>query len=430
MNTTIIFALLFTLILIILITGRRHRSVAALLGAFLTVLFAIEYNLFTGPSILNSIIDFIDVNTVLLVIGIMILVEAVTRSGFFEFIGLKLAKTVGGGFRRISIAFIFLTILFSSILSNITTMIIIGALTISLAKKFRFDPTNVIIYEILMTNVGGLALLISSIPNLILAAQLKINFTDFLMISLPLTLILTVISMVFIFRWTKTEFGTERPTEIEVEPWSVVENKSLFYRAATVFVVVIILFVFEGYLNLPIGLIAMGGAITILVVGGQEPEAIFSGVDWGTVFFLTSFYVVVGGLQASGVISAFANGIVGVSSLNPHLTPVLNVWISGVPSAVIDNIPMTLTLIPVMQHVSAATGFSLRVLGWAIVFGANLGGNLTPIGSASNIIGLGILKKEGKTISWTEWFRKVAPFSILLLVIATIYVVILSVILS
>lgn len=403
---------------------------AALLGAFLTVLFAIEYNLFTGPSILNSIIGFIDVNTVLLVIGIMILVEAVTRSGFFEFIGLKLAKTVGGGFRRISLTFILLTVLFSAVLSNITTMIIIGALTISLAKKFHFDPTNVIIYEILMTNVGGLALLISSIPNLILAAQLKINFTEFLVISLPLTVILTLVSMAFIFRWTKKEYGREHPMKIDVNPWSVVENRSLFYRAAAVFVVVIVLFIFEGYLNVPIGLIAMGGAITILVVGGQEPESIFSGIDWGTVFFLTSFYVVVGGLQASGVISAFANGVVSVLSFNPHLAPVLNVWVSGLPSAVIDNIPMTLTLIPVMQQVSVVTGFPLRILGWAIVFGANLGGNLTPIGSASNIIGLGILRKEGKVISWSEWLRKVAPFSVLLLVIATVYVTILSVILA
>jgi Na+/H+ antiporter NhaD/arsenite permease-like protein len=430
MSVTLIFSMLFALILIILATGRYHRSVAALLGAFLTVLFAIEYNLFTGSNILNDIVGFMDINTILLVIGIMILVEAVTRSGFFEFIGLTLAKTVGGGFRRISLAFILLTVLFSAILSNITTMIIIGALTISLAKKFRFDPTNVIIYEILMTNVGGLALMISSIPNLILAGQLGINFTEFLMISLPLTAILSVVSMIIIFQWIKKEFGEERPIEIDVAPWSVVENRSLFYRAATVFVVVIILFMFDSYLNAPIGLIAMGGAISILVIGGQEPESIFSGIDWGTIFFLGSFYVVVGGLQASGVISAFADTIVRVLSFNSHITPVINVWVSGVPSAVIDNIPMTLTLIPVMQQVSAATGYPLRILGWAIVFGANLGGNLTPIGSASNIIGLGILKKEGKTISWSAWFHKVGSFSLLLLVIATAYVTFLSVILS
>jgi Na+/H+ antiporter NhaD/arsenite permease-like protein len=419
--------LLFALILIILITGRYHRAVAALLGAFLTVIFAIEYNLIIGPNILNDIIGFIDVNTVLLVIGIMILVEAVTRSGFFEFVGLRLAKTVGGGFRRISLVFILLTVLFSAILSNISTMIIVGALTISLAKKYHFDPTNVIVYEIIMTNVGGLALLISSIPNLILASHLNINFTEFVVVSLPLTAILTLVSMLLISRWTKKEFGGERPMKIDIDPWSVVENRSLFFRAATVFVVVIILFIFEGSINIPIGVIAIGGAITVLVVGGQEPESIFSQIDWGTIFFLTSFYIVVGGLQASGVITAFANGVVQILSFNPLITPVLNVWVSGIPSAAIDNIPMTLTLIPVMQHVSAVTGYSLKVLGWAIVFGANLGGNLTPIGSASNIIGLGILRREGKSLNWAQWFKKVGPFSILLLIIATVYVTVLSV---
>ena len=325
-DTTLIFSLLFALIIIILITGRYHRSVAALLGAFLTVMLGIEYNLFPGANVLNQIIGFIDANTVLLVIGIMILVEAVSRSGFFEFVGLSIAKSIGGGFRRIAMAFILLAMLFSAILSNITTMIIIGALTVSLAKKFRFDPTNVIIYEIIMTNVGGLALLISSIPNLILAGQLHINFTEFLVISLPLTVILTAVAMLYFLRKTKQEFGVGRPIEINVSPWSAIENKSLLYKAAAVFIVVIILFIFEQDLNVPIGLIAMGGAIAILVVGGQDPESIFSGIDWGTVFFLTAFYVVVGGLQASGVITTFANGIVEVLSFNPAITPVLNVF--------------------------------------------------------------------------------------------------------
>ena len=218
--------------------------------------------------------------------------------------------------------------------------------------------------------------------------------------------------------------------EVDVAPWSVVENRSLFYRAALVFIIVIVLFIFENDLNIPIGLIAMGGAIAVLAVGGQEPEAIFAGVDWGTVFFLTSFYIVVGGLQSSGVITTFADYVIQVLSVSPHIAPALNVWVSGLPSAIIDNIPMTLTLIPVMQHVSAATGYPLGILGWAIVFGANLGGNLTPIGSASNIIGLGILRKQGKVIGWSDWFKKVGPFSIFLLFLATVYVVLLSVILA
>ncbi len=422
-----IFSLLFMLILIILITGRYHRSVAALLGALLTILFGLEYGLFTGQNIINDLIGFIDINTVLLVIGVMILAETVSRTGFFEFLGLSIARAVGGGFRRVSLAFVVLTILFSAVISNITTMIIIGALTISLAKKFGTDPTQTLLHETLMANVGGLTLMISSIPNLIVAAQLNIGFIEFFTITAPLTLILSVVSMLVINHQMKKTYGTDHEVQIKVDPWSAIENKSLFYRAAAVFIIVVILFIFEDQINVPIGLIAIAGAIAMLILGGQEPESVFAGIDWGTIFFLTSFYIVVGGLERSGVIASAANDIVQILSFNHAVTPILNVWISGIPSAIIDNIPMTLTLIPIMQQVSAVTGFSIKILGWAIVFGANLGGSLTPIGSASNIIALGILKKQGKTISWGEWFRRFGPLVILQLIIATIYITILSV---
>jgi Na+/H+ antiporter NhaD/arsenite permease-like protein len=423
-----IFSLLFMLILIILITGRYHRSVAALLGALLTILFGLEYGLFTGQDIISELISFIDINTVLLVIGVMILAETVSRTGFFEFLGLSIARAVGGGFRRVSLAFIVLTILFSAVISNITTMIIIGALTVSLAKKYGTDPEQTLLHETLMANVGGLTLMISSIPNLIVAAQLQIGFIEFFTITAPLTLILSLVSMLVINHQMKKTYGKEHEVQIKVDPWSAIENKSLFYRAAAVFIVVVILFIFEDQINVPIGLIAMAGAVAMLILGGHEPESVFAGIDWGTIFFLTSFYIVVGGLERSGVIANVANDIVQILSANHAITPILNVWISGVPSAVIDNIPMTLTLIPIMQQVSAATGFSIKILGWAIVFGANLGGSLTPIGSASNIITLGILKKQGKTISWGRWFRQFGPLVILQLLLATLYITILSVI--
>jgi Na+/H+ antiporter NhaD/arsenite permease-like protein len=428
-NITLIFSLLFMLILIILITGRYHRSVAALLGALLTILFGVEYGLFTSQNILSEIIGFIDLNTVLLVIGVMILAEAVARTGFFEFIGLSIAKAVGGDFRRVSISFIILTILFSALISNITAMIIMGALTISLAKKFKANPTKTILYETMATNIGGLMLMISSIPNLIVAAQLKIGFVEFLIIGVPLTLILSLVSMFFVLRWTKERSPTEQDIQVEVNPWSVVENKNLLYRAAIVFVFVLTLFILEDFIKIPLGLIAMGGAIAMLVLGGQEPESIFSGVDWGTIFFLASFYVIVGGLEKSGVLTALSNEIVQILSFNPGTASALNVWVCGLSSSLIDNIPMTLTLIPIMEHISLVTGFSLKILGWGIVFGANLGGNLTPIGSASNIIALGILKKEGKSVGWREWLSTFGPLVMLQLLLATVYVTLLSVIL-
>ena len=300
-----------------------------------------------------------------------------------------------------------------------------GALTVSLAKKYNADPTDAILHQSIMSNVGGLTLMISSIPNLIVAANFGLNFIEFLQVSLPLTLILIVITMGFLIRETNRSVVVNQDVHIDVDPWSVVENKAMFYRAAIVFVVVILLFVFQGSIGIPLGLIAIGGATAILVLSGQEPESIFAGIDWGTIFFLTSFYIVVGGLDNSGVLGSFANRIVALSRSDPSIAPLLNVWVSGIPSAVVDNIPMTLTLIPIMDQVSAMTGFPLKILGWSIVFGANLGGNLTPIGSASNIIALGILKRNNKTIDWGEWLQRFGLIVLVQLIIATAYIVLL-----
>lgn len=269
--------------------------------------------------------------------------------------------------------------------------------------------------------------MISSIPNLIVAAQLNIGFVEFAVISIPLALILSLVSITFIFRKTRESPSAE--LQIEADPWSVVKSKSLFYRAAIVFICVIILFILEDFIKIPLGLIAISGAIAMLILGGQEPESIFSDVDWGTIFFLTSFYVIVGGLEKSGMLTTFAQDVEQILSFQPSLTSVFNIWICGLSSSVLDNIPITLTLIPAMEHISTVTGFPLKMLGWGIVFGANLGGNLTPIGSPSNIIALGILKKEGKSVDWGEWLRLCAPLVLLQLILASIYVTFLSVIL-
>lgn len=427
MTITSIFSLIFVLILIFLITSRYHRSVAALLGALLMILFGLEYGLFTVQNFWSELVGLIDMNVVLLVIGVMILSQAVARTGLFEFIGLSLAKRVGGSFRKISVMFMLLTIVFSMLLTNITSMVIMGALIISLAKKFKADPTETVVYAAVVTNIGGLMLMISSIPNLIVAAQLNIGFVEFAVISIPLALMISLVSIIFIFR----KIGKRESAEVRIEadPWSVVKSKSLFYKAAIVFICVVILFTLEDFIKIPRGLIAISGAIAMLILGGQEPESIFSDVDWGTIFFLISFYVIVGGLEKSGVLATFAEDVTQVLSFQPGLTSVFNVWICGLSSSMIDNIPITLTLIPVMQHISTVTGFSLQMLGWGIVFGANLGGILTPIGAPSNIIALGILKKEGKSVGWGEWLRLCGPLVVLQLILASIYVTFLSVIL-
>jgi Na+/H+ antiporter NhaD/arsenite permease-like protein len=425
-STSTIFSLIFLLILIFLVTERYHRSVAALLGVFLTIVYGVTYDLFPFENLLHELMLLIDPNTILLVVGVMILAEAVARTGLFEFTALSIAKVVGGDFRRISLSFMILTIIFSAFLSNITAMIIIGALTISIAKQYGVDPTDTILSEAILTNVGGLILLISSIPNLIVASHTQIGFMEFFNTSVPLVILLSLVTIPILYR-RNSNYGTIERV-LDVDPWSVVGNRNLFYRAIFVFVSVILGFIFVDYLNIPIGLISIGGAIAMLVLGGQEPESIYSEVDWGTVFFLMSFYIIIGGLEKSDLLNIFSQEVANLLSFRPNFTSVLNIWICGISSGLVDNIPITMTLMPVMETISEIIIVPVKSLSWGIIFGANLGGNLTPIGSPSNIIALGILKKEGKAIGWNKWFKFCIPLVLMQLFLASIYTVFISVI--
>ena len=423
MSVTEVFMLIFALILILLVTGRYHRSVAALIGALLTILFGVEYGIFHLPQILTELIELIDMNTILLAIGVMILAEAVARTGFFEFIGLKLAKLVGSSFRRISLVLIILTAFITAFVTTITAMVIMGALTISLARRFEADPSKTIIYEAVMTNVGGLMLMISSIPNLIVASFLDLEFIDFMKISLPLALLIILASTLYLY----PALG-DQPTavrEIEIDPWSVIEDKQMFYRAMLIFALAIALFILRDFIGAPLGLIAIGCAIAILALGSREPESIFSSIDWGTIFFLASFYVIVGGLEKSGVLELLARGVFSISTIWTAAFPAVNMWICAATSSIIDNIPVTMILIPVMKYVSQLAQIPISVLGWSMIFGANLGGSLTPIGAPSCIIAVGILRREGRFVSWSGWLKRCLPLVAIQLLLATAYTLLL-----
>jgi Na+/H+ antiporter NhaD/arsenite permease-like protein len=356
----------------------------------------------------------------------MILAEAVARTGLFEFTALSIAKIFGGDFHRIIISFLLLTVIFSTFLSNITSMIIIGAITISITRQFEIDPTEIILAEALMTNVGGLVLLISSIPNLIVATHVHIGFTEFFRTSFPLAVLISLVTIPILYKKLQPYCNIEH--KIEVDPWAVVRDRGLFYRAIFVFICVILGFIFVDFLNVPIGLISISGAIAMLVLGGQEPESIYSEVDWGTVFFLISFYIIIGGLEKSDVLKIFSEEVGYLLSFRPDLASILNIWVCGLSSSLVDNIPITMTLLPVMDIISGLIGVSVKSLSWGIIFGANLGGNLTPIGSPSNIIALGILKKMGNNVSWNKWIGFCAPIVMVQLFLASMYVVFLLVV--
>jgi len=239
MAITIIFSLIFALILLLLFTGSYHRSVVAMLGALLVIAFGWEYGIFSPQSAADYI--FKNAETIVLIIGSMILCEALGRSGLFQFIGLSLVSNIGKSIKWFTAIMLLLTVILSAFLNNITAMLIIGALTLSLEKRLELDLSELIIYEAIFTNIGGLMLMISSIPNLIVAGEFGIGFSSFAAICIPLTLLLTVVSIYVIIKRMRTTVPLKE--DLEVDPWSAVKDKRIFYRASLIFTLVMILFI-------------------------------------------------------------------------------------------------------------------------------------------------------------------------------------------
>ncbi|RLI42846.1 hypothetical protein DRO59_02875 [Candidatus Bathyarchaeota archaeon] len=424
MITVTVFSLIFALILMLLITGSYHRSVVAMLGALLVIGFGLEYGVFEMRDVVGFVFD--NAETVVLVIGSMILCEALGRSGLFQFLGLSLVRDVRRSIRRFTALMLLLTVFLSAVLDNITAMLIMGALTLSLEKKLKIDLSELLIYEAIFTNIGGLMLMIGSIPNLIVAGEFNIGFSRFAAICLPLSLLLTGISIYLVTRKMGNVASLEE--NLEIDPWSAVKDKKVFYRASFIFGLVILFFVLNDIVHIGLGLIAIGGATAMLILSGEEPESLFSDIDWGTIFFLVSFYIIVGGMERGGVLTSFAQGMSSVFLLFPAFSYFFNLWVCGTTSAFIDNIPITITLIPIVRYLSSVMGLNLETLAWSMVFGANLGGNLTPIGSPSNIIAIGMLKKRGKNIGFYEWFKKYAFLPCIHLLLASLYILLLVVI--
>ena len=243
MTTLEVFLLVFMLVLLLLITERYHRSVAAMLGASLVMILGVEIKLFEW----DALIEFIDFNTLLFIIGVMILCEGLARSGVFQFIGLKIVSLVKGNLRLLFAAFLILSVLLTALIGNITSMLVVGSLTLALGDELEIDVKKWVLAELALVDLGGIIFPISSIPSLIIASKMKWGFNDFVVNMGPIVLVLVGVTLLLIIR----EAPKKRLEHaLKINPWSAVENKSVFYRAFIIFIGIIVLFCLSNYLKI------------------------------------------------------------------------------------------------------------------------------------------------------------------------------------
>ncbi len=417
MPTPELFLLIFALVIILLLTERYHRCVAAMIGAFLVVFFSIERQLVENGL---EVLEAIDMETLGFVIGIMILCEGLARSGLFEFIGLSIAKTTGGRGALMMASFIFMIVFLTAFVGNITAMIIIGSLTIAIGEELKLDLRKWLLVEAVTVDIGGLAFPISSIPSLIVASKTGWGFQEFAKTTLPLALALTLLAVALALKIFKPKRTGE--VEVEIDPWSAVEDRRVFYRATLIFASVMLLLVFKDRIGLSIELIAFGGAALMLALSGEDPDSIFRSIDWGSVFFLASFYVIIGGMERAGVMELMASVTSGALMTAGRLAAVASMLVCALASAFIDNIPVTLLLLSMSEKIAQTGAIGIEPLTWSILVGAIAGGKLTSFGSPSTVIAMGMLKKVGVKVTSGEYMRTAAPFILTYLLASSVYI--------
>lgn len=408
----------FLIVILLIITERVHRTAAAMAGAMVLIL--------TGVMSADKALSYIDFNTIGVLVGMMIFVAIVRRSGMFEYIAVRAAKAVHGDPWKIMVAFTLITAVLSAILDNVTTVLLVGPMSIAIARMLKIDPVPFLMGQILASNVGGTATLIGDPPNIMIGSAAHLSFMDFLEntgFAVLFILVLLILLMKIVYE-KKIELGTVDTGAIEkLDPSKSITNRALMKKGIIVLICVIVGFMFHDKLGIESSVIALTAAAVMLIIGREDVNEAIQDVEWTTILFFMSLFVVVGGLTETGIIKELASKIIDATNGHPMVTMLVLLWASALLSSILDNIPFVATLIPLILAMQA-DGMDVTSFWWAISLGACLGGNGTMIGASANVVLSDISTKHGYPITFKSYLKVGMPFMLLSIVIATVFLVV------
>ena len=347
----------------------------------------------------EAIKQFIDFNTIGLLCGMMILIAVVKKSGFFRLLALWAMKMSKGSPRELLVLLSLVTAVGAAMIDSVTAALLIAPMTISLCRMLHIIPVPILVSEILMCNIGGTALMIGNPPNVMIGSATHLDFNDFLINLAPVVLIVIAATLVCILFMFRKELPSKHMSQEEVDAIdisSAIEDRKIFNRSLTVLALTIAGFVVHGYFGLQSATVALTGGFVALFVCGLNPDEIMKEVDLDTLMFFMGLFVLVGGMENAGVITAIAQWGIELVNGNYHLITYLILFLSGIASAFIDNIPFTATMIPLIKDMQSLMGIShADYMWWALATGACFGGNGTYATSSCNQI----LKGCGKMVN-------------------------------
>ena len=406
----------FIVALAVIASERVNRTKVALIGAAIVVLFAgADYDQ-------ELAVEAIDFNTIGLLAGMMILVYLTQETGIYDWLAIKAGQFSKGRPFWVVISLAATTAVLSAFLDNLTTILLMVPITFLLADALDVDPIPLIVIEVMAANIGGTATLIGDPPNIIIAGATGLSFNEFLTNLAPIAIVtfFIVIGLLYaVFRRQLQIPEKNREYIMEMDANSSIRDAAELKRTGPVLVATILLFFAHQTLHIEPATVALTGASVALLVTRQNLEETLSGIEWSTLFFFLGLFVMVGALEETGAIAEVANAIKDVTQGDRSAELLGILWISGIGSGVVDNIPFTTAMIPVVDSVNEEGDSAYW---WALALGADFGGNMTIIAAAANVAASGLAERAGKPIGFLAFLKVGFPVTIVSLLLATAYV--------
>ena len=407
---------IFLAVYALIVTEKIHRTLAALLGASAVIILRLvdQHDAFAS----------VDFNVIFLLAGMMIIANVLAKTGIFQWIAVEAVRRAQGRPYRLLVLTSVITAIASAFLDNVTTVVLLTPVTFFVAQRLGTSPVPFLISQVLASNIGGTATLIGDPPNIIIGSQMGKDFNDFLLNLAPAAIASLVAYLVFA-RWLFRKDLREATTALEpedirrlVEEERKIEDPRLMRIALVVMGFTILGFLLSRALGLEGATIALTGAVVLMIVAREDVHEILRTVEWPTLFFFIGLFIVVGAVVKAGIISDLAKGVLGLTGGRTDVAALIVLWMSGFLSAIVDNIPYTVTMVPLVQELGKTV--QVEPLIWALALGANLGGNATVVGASANVVVSSMSEARGYPISFMHYLRYGVPATLVTMVVATI----------
>jgi Na+/H+ antiporter NhaD/arsenite permease-like protein len=407
----------FLIVLALIASERVHRTKVAMLGAAIVVLFVADFGQ-------DRAIESVDFNTIGLLAGMMILVWITQQTGVYDYVAVRAAQLSRGRPFLVVLSLAGTTAVLSAFLDNLTTILLIVPITFLLADALDIDPTPLVIIEVIASNIGGTATLIGDPPNIIIAGATELSFNAFIVNLAPiavLTLVLVIGLLYLLYRPRLQVDVRNRERVMELNARAAIRDPEELRRTVPVLVATVLAFFAHQALHIEPATVALTGAAVCLLVTRQSLEEALARIEWSTLFFFVALFVMVGALDATGAIDDVAQAVKDITGEDRTAELLGIIWVSGVGSAIVDNIPFTTAMIPVVSELESGNAGD-NSYWWALSLGACFGGNATLIAAAANVAAAGLTERAGRPIGFVAFLRIGLPVTAISLLLASGYV--------